>query len=265
MELTFEMTDMGLLKYFLGLEVMQTNNGIYLCQEKYVQNLLSRFGMSNYKEENTPMNCNEKLLLNDGADKVNEEAFRSLVGGLIYLTHTRPDLTYAVSQVSKFMHQPSKIHSGAARRILRYIGSTTSFGIWYKQSAGIRLVGYSDSDWANCVDDRKSLSAYIFSLGSGAVAWSSKKQHTINKTSSHLRSSSRRQRWRKRQWWSTKTTDEVVRRRRSRRWCSTTTAEEAMVEEDDGMVEDASVGGGSVEDDDAGRGDVEDNEGERRR
>ncbi|KAD5803553.1 hypothetical protein E3N88_14913 [Mikania micrantha] len=121
MKQSFEMTDMGLLKYFLGLE-----------------------------NEATPMNCNEKLMLNDEAYKVNEEQFRSLVGGLIYLTHTRSDLAYAVSLITRFMQSPSKIHMGAAKRILRYVAN-----------------------------DRKSLSAYLFSLGSGAVAWSSKKHHTV--------------------------------------------------------------------------------------
>lgn len=179
MKLIFEMTDMGLMKYFLGLEVTQTKDGICMCQEKYARDLLTRFGMNHCKEEITPMNCNEKLLLDDGADKVNEEVYRSLVGGLIYLTHSRPDLAYSVSHISRFMQRPSKIHFGAARRILRYVGSTTNFGIWYKHSKSIDLVGHSDSDWAGCVDDRKSLSAYVFSIGSGAVAWRSKKQQTV--------------------------------------------------------------------------------------
>lgn len=125
------------------------------------------------------MNSNEKLSLNDEADKVNEEGFRSLVGGLIYLTHSRPDISYAVSLVSRFMQTPSKIHLGAARRILCYVATTPKFGIWYNRAAEINLVGYSDSDWASCIDDRKSVSAYLFSLGSGAVAWRSKKQNSV--------------------------------------------------------------------------------------
>lgn len=125
------------------------------------------------------MNSNEKLHLEDGSDKVDEAVYRSLVGGLIYLTHSRPDLTYAVSLVSRFMQKPSKIHFGAARRILRYVANTISFGIWYKHSESNKLVGYSDSDWASSVNDRKSLSSYVFSIGSGVIAWSSKKQHTV--------------------------------------------------------------------------------------
>ncbi|KAK1417486.1 hypothetical protein QVD17_26615 [Tagetes erecta] len=179
MKETFEMTDVGKLKFFLGLEVTQTRNGIWLSQEKYAKTLVEKFGVHNSKEELTPMNYNEKLQMNDGADKANEEQYRSLVGGLLYLTHSRPDLTYAVSLVSRFLQSPSKIHMGAARRILKYVASTTHFGIWYKKSQEIKLVGYSDSDWASCMDDRKSLSAYVFSLGTGAVSWRSKKQTTV--------------------------------------------------------------------------------------
>ncbi|KAD3336473.1 hypothetical protein E3N88_31992 [Mikania micrantha] len=144
MKMAFEMTDMGFLCYFLGLEIEQSMKGIFLSQQKYAHTLLDRFGMKKCKEENTPMNCNEKLLVDDGADKVNEEVYLSLAGGLIYLTHSRPDLAFAVSLVSRFMQQPSKIHFGAAKRIL--------------------------SDWASCVDDRKSLSAYISATGATCQA-----------------------------------------------------------------------------------------------
>lgn len=187
MKSTFEMTDMGSLKYFLGLEVKQTKEGIFVCQGKYVTNLLSRFGMSNCNTEATPVNCNEKLQLKDGADKVDSEMYRSLVGGLIYLTHTRPDLAYAVNLVSRYMHQPSKLHLGAAKRIIKYVASTKNFGIWYKRAQEIALVGYNDSDWASCPDDRKSLSTYVFTLGNGAVAWCSKKQHTVALSSTEAR------------------------------------------------------------------------------
>ncbi|KAJ0911130.1 putative RNA-directed DNA polymerase [Helianthus annuus] len=179
MKSTFEMTDMGSLKYFLGLEVKQTTEGIFVYQGKYVASLLSRFGMSNCNTEDTPVNYNEKLQLKDGADKVDGEMYRSLVGGLVYLTHTRPDLAYAVNLVSRYMHQPSKLHLGAAKRIIKYVAGTKNFGIWYKKVQEIALVGYCDSDWASCPDDRKSLLTYVFTLGNGAVAWCSKKQHTM--------------------------------------------------------------------------------------
>ncbi|XP_021986165.1 uncharacterized mitochondrial protein AtMg00810-like [Helianthus annuus] len=171
----FEMFDMGLLKYFLGLEVKQTKQGFFLSQDKYVKSLLLKFGMEVCNVEDIPMIVNDKLQIDDQAYKANEVAYRSLVGGLIYLTHSRPDLAYSVSIVSRFMQVPSKIHWGAERRILRYVACTTGFGIWYNKGAKIELVGYTDSDWASCIDDRKSISASVFFLGSGAVTWSSKK------------------------------------------------------------------------------------------
>ncbi|KAD6453846.1 hypothetical protein E3N88_08552 [Mikania micrantha] len=184
MESEFEMSDMGLLRYFLGLEVTQTNSGVFISQSQYAKHLLSKFKMAHVKPDSTPMNTSEKLVINDGADKVDEVNYRSAVGGLIYLTHTRPDLAYSVSLVSRFMQKPSKTHLGAVKRIMRYIAGTYEFGLWYDQLGELELVGYTDSDWAGCGDDRKSISANIFMLGNGAVSWSSKKQSSVALSSS---------------------------------------------------------------------------------
>ncbi|KAL4182659.1 hypothetical protein AMTRI_Chr11g94310 [Amborella trichopoda] len=124
------------------------------------------------------MNTSEKLTVDDGMTKANEKLFRSIVGGLMYLTHTCPDIMFPVSLVSRFMHNPSVRHLGAAKRILRYIRATSNYGIWYKPIPNFQLVGFTDSDCAGFVDDRKSTSGYVFNLGSGAVSWSSKKQAT---------------------------------------------------------------------------------------
>ncbi|KAM0017627.1 putative RNA-directed DNA polymerase [Helianthus debilis subsp. tardiflorus] len=179
MEKEFEMTDMGLLKLFLGLEVKQTSKGVFISQEKYAKALVSKFGMEGCRGEETPMNANEKLCRDDQAEKVDEVMFRSLVGGLIYLTHTRPDLVFSVSLLSRFMQRPSKLHFGAAKRIVRYVAGTSDFGIWYARGSPVQLVGYTDSDWASSIDDRKSVSANVFTLGSGVVTWSCKKQSTV--------------------------------------------------------------------------------------
>ncbi|XP_047261116.1 secreted RxLR effector protein 161-like [Capsicum annuum] len=174
----FEMSDMGLLHYFLGLEVHQTDDGIFLSQRKYDRDL-NKFGMLNCKPAATPMNINEKLQqVNEEEELIDARRFRSLVGGLIYLTHTRPDIAFSVGVVSRFMHQPSKVHYGAAKRILRYIGGTLDFGIWYSRTNNFKLCGYTDSDYGSSLDDRRSLSANVFTLGSDAVTWSSKKQAT---------------------------------------------------------------------------------------
>ncbi|KAD4888558.1 hypothetical protein E3N88_20631 [Mikania micrantha] len=180
----FEMSDMGLLKFFLGLEVTQTNDGVFVCQSQYAKNLLSKFGLNNSKPETTPMNVNEKLHQNDGSGKADDVNYRSAVGGLIYLTHTRPDLAYSVSVVSRFMHNPSKVHQGAVRRILRYVAGTYKMGLWYGKDKELRLLGYTDSDWGGCIDDRKSVSANIFMMGDSAVSWSSRKQSSVALSSS---------------------------------------------------------------------------------
>ncbi|KAL3524816.1 hypothetical protein ACH5RR_013188 [Cinchona calisaya] len=125
--------------------------------------------MLNCKIAHTPMNLNEKLQKKDRTRLANAKLFRNLVGGLIYLGHTRPDIAFSVGVVSRFMHSPSKHHFGAAKRILRYIAGTIDFGRWYGRITSFNLYGFTDSDWAGCVENRKSTSGYMFSFGSAAV------------------------------------------------------------------------------------------------
>ena len=161
----FEMTNLGLLHYFLGLEVKQCDDGVFVSQRKYATDLLKKFHLAKCNAAATPMNINEKLQLDDDLGNANAKLFRSLIGGLNYLTNTRPDISFSVSVVSRFMHEPSKQHYGVARRILRYIAGTRDFGIWYSKVSNFRLVGYTDSDWAVFVEDRRSISGNIFTLG----------------------------------------------------------------------------------------------------
>ncbi|CAL9016013.1 unnamed protein product [Prunus brigantina] len=176
---TFEMSDLGLMHYFLGIEINQEEDGIFICQKKYTKNLLKKFKMYGCKTVATPFITNEKLRKEDGSSKANESVYRSLIGSLLYLTTTRPDIMYATSLLSRFMQNPSQIHYGAAKRILRYLQGTIDYGIWYKPTTDPRLFGYTDSDWAGSVDDMKSTSGYAFTIGSGIFSWSSKKQETV--------------------------------------------------------------------------------------
>ncbi|KAI3788698.1 hypothetical protein L2E82_01471 [Cichorium intybus] len=175
----FEMTDMGKLSYFLGLEVHQSTRGIHMSQQKYATDLLKQFGMMDCKPTSTPMNINEKLTAEDGTGKADARSYRSLIGRLIYLTHTRPDLSFPVGLLSRFMHNPTKQHFGAAKRVLRYVAGTKSFGLWYEQNKEFVLKGYTDSDWAGSQDDKRSTSGNCFVLGSGVITWSSNKQATV--------------------------------------------------------------------------------------
>ena len=160
----YEMTDLGLMKYFLGIQVQQSKGEIFISQEKYLEDMLKKFHMKDCKPVSTPMALNEKLHLNDGAEKADPRIFRSLVRCLIYLTNTRPDIVYTVSFISRFMHEPSKIHYTAAKRILRYLQGSRKLGVKYVKEENNKVIGYTDSDWAGSVDDRKKHFGIYFLL-----------------------------------------------------------------------------------------------------
>ncbi|KAL0378046.1 UNVERIFIED_CONTAM: Retrovirus-related Pol polyprotein from transposon TNT 1-94 [Sesamum radiatum] len=179
---TFEMSDLGLMHFFLGIEINQEKEGIFICQKKYTETLLKKFKMESCKTVTTPLVTGEKYKKEDGSEKVDGSIYRSLIGSLLYLTATRPDIMFATSLLSRFMQSPSQVHYGAAKRILRYLQGTKDFGIWYKSTNDAKLVGYTDSDWAGSADDMKSTSGYTFSLGSG-IFMASKKQATVAQSS----------------------------------------------------------------------------------
>lgn len=140
---------------------------------------MEKFNMTRCKTVCTPMNLDEKLQFEDGIGAADGNVFKSLIGRLIYLTHSRPDISFSVGVLSRFMHKPSKHHLGAAKRVLRYLAGTKDFGIWFQRTQDFKLKGYTDSDWAGSVEDRKSTSGSCFILGTSAISWSSKKQPTV--------------------------------------------------------------------------------------
>ncbi|XP_058211421.1 uncharacterized mitochondrial protein AtMg00810-like [Rhododendron vialii] len=175
----YEMSDLGLLHYFLGIEIYQSKDDIFICQRKYARTLLEKFKMRECKPVATPLIVNEKLSKEDGSKKVDESLYRSLVESLLYLTITRPDIMYATSMLSRFMHNASQTHFGVAKRVLRYLQGTLDYGILYEKNVDTKLLGFCDSNWAGCVDDMKNTSAYAFSLGLGVFSWASKNQQTV--------------------------------------------------------------------------------------
>lgn len=175
----FEMTDLGEMAFFLGMEVNQIPGEIFICQKKYVREILKRFRMEECKSIATPMNQKEKLSRSDGSALADNAFYRSLVGCLMYLTATRPDILFPVSVLSRFLHCASEVHMTAAKRVLRYLKGTSSYGVKYGRCQKFELYGFSDSDWAGSVDDMKSTSGYCFSLGSACFSWSSKKQDIV--------------------------------------------------------------------------------------
>ena len=139
--------------------------------------------MQNCKPAVTPMATGTKLSKYDEGSYVDPTLYKRLVGSLMYLTTTRPDIMFAVSIISRFMEAPNSAHWQAGKRILRYIVGTINYGIRYTSSLNFELIRYTDSDFAGSVDDRKSTSGYVFSLGSRAVAWASKKQPIVTLSS----------------------------------------------------------------------------------
>jgi len=174
----FDMSDLGKMRYFFGIELMQNSNGIFICHKKYTQEVLTRFGMENCNAIKNPIVLGTRLSKNDAGTKVDATLFKQVVGSLMYLTATQSNLIYGVSLISRFMSSPTESHF-AAKRILRYLKGTTELGIYYKKGENTKIVAYSDSDFAGDIDDRRSTSGIVFLFGFGAVLWSSKKQPVV--------------------------------------------------------------------------------------
>eukprot|EP00253_Pinus_taeda_P025784 PITA_25784 len=155
---------------FTGIEVDQNENGIFISQAKYVNEVLERFNMQDTKAAITPTVMGLKLSKEDNTKDFDPSLYKSIVGSLMYLTATRLDIIFAVSLISRFMERPKEAHWQGAKRILRYVKGTKQFGILYTTSECSDLVEYTDSDWAGSVDDRKSTSGYVFHMGSGAIS-----------------------------------------------------------------------------------------------
>ncbi|KAM0989066.1 hypothetical protein FF1_013044 [Malus domestica] len=175
----FEMTDIGLMAYYLGIEVKQNKEGIFISQESYTKEILKKFKMEYCKPISTPVECRVKLTKHDEGESVDPTFFKSLVGSLCYLTCTKPNILYVVGLVSRYMENPTTTHLKTVKRILRYLKGTVNFGLFYSSSDNYKLVGYSDSDWAGDSEDRKSTTGFVFFMGDTAFTWMSKKQPIV--------------------------------------------------------------------------------------
>ena len=179
----FEMKELGQLRYFLGIEVAYSKEGISLSQHKYTLDLLQETGQLGCKPATTPLDINAKIGKEDDGAVVDKAFYQRLIGKLIYLNHTRPDISYAVSLLSQYMSEPHEVHLRAAYRILSYLKYTVGQGLLFTREGGLSLEAYTDSDWAGSVIDRRSTSGYCTFLGGSLVTWRSKKQKEVSLSS----------------------------------------------------------------------------------
>lgn len=177
------MKDLGQLKYFLGIEIARPKKGISLSQRKYVLDLLTEIGMLDCKPAETPIEMNHRLAIYPDQVPTNKRRYQHLVGRLIYLSHTRPDIAYALSVVSQFIHCPSEEHMDAVFRILRYLKMAPGKGFLFEKNGELKVVRYTDADWASVRTDMRSTSGYFTFVGGNPVTWHSNKQKVVARSS----------------------------------------------------------------------------------
>jgi len=175
----FEMSMMGELNYFLGLQIKQLNHETFLSQTKYCKELLKKFNMESCKESVPPMTTNCYLDSDEKRASVDQTKFRGLIESLLHLTASQPDIMFSVCLCAKFQSNPKESHFTATKRIIKYLQGTINIGLWYPVDVSLNLVGYSDSDFAGCKIDRKSTSRTCHLLGSSLVSWYNKKQACV--------------------------------------------------------------------------------------
>ncbi|XP_057755675.1 uncharacterized mitochondrial protein AtMg00810-like [Arachis stenosperma] len=175
----FKIKDIGDLKFFIGMEVARSKEGILLNQRKYAMDILKDASFENCKPASTLMDYSTELNKTKGVLLSNSTEYQKLVGKLLYLTNTRPDISFAIGKLSQYLDHPTTSHLSAVHRILKYIKASPATGIVFSTTSDLCVIGFADSDWAACPDSRRSVTAYCFYIGSALVSWKSKKQVTV--------------------------------------------------------------------------------------
>ncbi|RVW87783.1 Retrovirus-related Pol polyprotein from transposon TNT 1-94 [Vitis vinifera] len=179
----FEIKDLGQLRYFLGMEVGRTKEGIVVTQRKYVLDLLQETGMLGCKPVDTPMDPIGKIDKDNDSHPTDKDRYQRLVGKLIYLTHTRPDIGFAVSMVSRYMNNPNERNMKSVYRILQYLKKSPGRGLYFKKTSSREVEVFTDADWAGSLTDRRSTTGYCSYVWGNLVTWRSKKQSVVARSS----------------------------------------------------------------------------------
>jgi hypothetical protein len=180
MQTKFEMSMIGELSYFLGLQVKQSSVGIFISQEKYLKEMLKKFQMEYSSTVITPMVVGCKLSKDDTSLDVDQRTYHSMIGSLLYITTSHPDIMKTVGMIGHFQSAPKQSHLVAVKRIFKYLKGTMTYGLRYLRNQNFQLTDYSDANWANFVDERKRTRGGAFFLGDSLVPWLSKKQGSIS-------------------------------------------------------------------------------------
>ncbi|GKB15038.1 retrovirus-related pol polyprotein from transposon TNT 1-94 [Tanacetum coccineum] len=175
----FEMSMMGELNFFLGLQTKQMKGGIFFNKSKYIKEMLKKFGLEDSKPTKTPMSTEIKLTKDDEANSVDSSKYRGMIGTLLYLTASRPDIMFSVFLCAHFQENPKTTHLEAIKHIFRYVRGTTHLGLWYPKGAGVETVVYADSDHACDYVDLKSTSGVCTFMGCCFTYWFDKKQTAL--------------------------------------------------------------------------------------
>ncbi|XP_070020307.1 secreted RxLR effector protein 161-like [Nicotiana sylvestris] len=175
----FEMSMMGELNFFLGLQIKQSPNGTMIHQQKYTKELIKKFKMEESKEIDTPIATATKLDIDEPGSSVDQKLYRGMIGSLLYLTTSRPDIVFSVGLCARFQANPKESHLTAVKRILRYLKGITDLCLWYPKGSNFDLVRYVDADYAGFLVDRKSTSGMAYFLGLCLVSWATRKQNYV--------------------------------------------------------------------------------------
>nr|XP_019707020.1 uncharacterized protein LOC109506028 [Elaeis guineensis] len=179
---SFEVKDLDNLRYFSEIEVARSSHAIFLSQRKYILDLLTETEILRCRSAVTPIEQNHRLTTDSGKS-VDRERYQHLVGKLIYLSHTRPDIAFTINVVSQYMHDSRESHQETVYRIFRYLKGCPGRDLFFSHHKHLNVEAYSDADWAGSIDNRRSISSYCIFIGGNLVTWRSKKQDIVARSS----------------------------------------------------------------------------------